>query len=55
MVRAVDFVAAKGIKIDVPGAHVDQPVRGVGDAVDAQLGADGVNPAGDLGDRRNRA
>jgi hypothetical protein len=42
-VRTEDLVEAQQVVVDV---EVDQPVRRVGDPVDAQLGSGGVDPGG---------
>ena len=54
--RAVDFVPAEGVEIDVEGFDIDGPVGCVGHAVDAEQGAgNGVDEVGDGAKGRNAA
>ncbi len=50
VVRPVGLVEAEDVVIDVPGAHVDRPVRRIGHPVDAELGPALVDEAGEAGD-----
>ena len=45
-----DLVETEQVEIDVPGLHVDGPVRGIGHGIDADPGPGGMNLTGDGGD-----
>ena len=48
--RAIGLVEAEDIVIDVPGLHVDQPVRGIGDRIDADPCAAVMDETGEIRD-----
>lgn len=51
VMRTIGLVEAEDVIVDVEGLHVDRPVRGIGDGINADLGATGMDEIGDLADR----